>query len=1350
MIAHRGRVSRLALAFLLATGSVTILAPSTAQAMPHVVVNHTGDASDNNPGDGFCDTGGPTVDVAAACTLRAAIQEANASPLIDEIHFDIPVSDLGHAVAPFHFLIEPDSGLPAVSTSMTIDGTTQPGYTGRPVIVINGGDADGADGLLVTSGFSVIRGLNIQEFDDEGIELIGNSNVVVGNWIGVTVTGTSANGNDDGVLVRGSHNRIGGPGAEGNLISGNADDGVSLDDASHTRVVGNIIGLNAAGTSAIPNQGDGVAVQFGGTNNRVGPRNVISGNGLAGVWVNTARDTIVEGSLIGLNRAGTTAVPNLWDGVEVGSSTNRLLVRNNVISGNGVHGVDLHFGAIDVDIEDNRIGTNTGGSGPVPNLGDGIRADSDGVDIIDNLISGNDGDGIRLERTNSVVRGNKIGTDLAGSSAIANGESGIDTGSGTGGSLIGGTSPGDANVIAFNTEDGVSFRTHGSVDAAVLGNSIFGNGHLGIDISPDGQNTNDPGDPDIGPNQRINHPVIISAETAGATAYIDFTLDVTSGWHRVEFFTNPNGVDPSGFGEGEVFVDATHVNHPGGGAAAYTYTASLTPGEVLTATVTRCANTSCTAFAHTSEFSAARTVVIGNHAPSIDPIGGPFTVDELSPMGFTATVTDPDAADTHVFGLVGEPAGATITPGGVFTWTPSEVQGPGVYTFDVTVTDNGTPAPLTDTQPITITVNEINTAPVMADPGSHNVDELTPISFTVTAVDVDQPANSLTFTLGGEPAGATITPGGVFSWTPTEDQGPGSYTFDITVTDNGTPALADTRQVTINVAEINTQPTINNPGDQTDPEATTIDLPTGATDPDIPTNTLTYTATGLPPGLNIDPNTGQITGTITYDASFTSPHNTTITVTDDGNPNLADTANFAWTTPNTNRPPNLNPIGNHTTNELDPFTLNTTANDPDTQDTLTYSLNGQPTGATIDPNTGQITWTPSEVQGPGVYTFDVTVTDNGTPAPLTDTQPITITVNEINTAPVMADPGSHNVDELTPISFTVTAVDVDQPANSLTFTLGGEPAGATITPGGVFSWTPTEDQGPGSYTFDITVTDNGTPALADTRQVTINVAEINTQPTINNPGDQTDPEATTIDLPTGATDPDIPTNTLTYTATGLPPGLNIDPNTGQITGTITYDASFTSPHNTTITVTDDGNPNLADTANFTWTTPNTNRPPNLNPIGNHTTNELDPFTLNTTANDPDTQDTLTYSLNGQPTGATIDPNTGQITWTPSEVQGPGVYTFDVTVTDNGTPAPLTDTQPITITVNEINTPPVAVDDFATMDEDGEVDHRRPTERLRCRLQQFDDRRGDATRQRTRGCLGRQSHLHPWRQLPRCR
>ena len=108
-------------------------------------------------------------------------------------------------------------------------------------------------------------------------------------------------------------------------------------------------------------------------------------------------------------------------------------------------------------------------------------------------------------------------------------------------------------------------------------------------------------------------------------------------------------------------------------------------------------------------------------------------------MTFTATASDVDLPpDTLTFTLSGAPAGAVITSGGVFTWTPTEVQGPGVYVFDVVVTDDGTPN-LNDSETITVTVNEVNLAPVLDPVGDQTINEETLLTFTATASDVDLP-----------------------------------------------------------------------------------------------------------------------------------------------------------------------------------------------------------------------------------------------------------------------------------------------------------------------------------------------------------------------------------------------------------------------------------------------------------------------------------------------------------------------------------------------------------------------------------------------------------------------------------
>ena len=148
-----------------------------------------------------------------------------------------------------------------------------------------------------------------------------------------------------------------------------------------------------------------------------------------------------------------------------------------------------------------------------------------------------------------------------------------------------------------------------------------------------------------------------------------------------------------------------------------------------------------------SETRTITRVVIGNATPVLDAIGNQ-TIDEGSPLSFTATATDADLpANTLTFslengasGLV--PTGASITAGGVFTWTPTEVQGPGTFTFDVVVSD-GT---ATDSETLTVTVNEVNQAPAGTDK-TITINEDTPYTFTLADfgfIDLlDSPANSL-------------------------------------------------------------------------------------------------------------------------------------------------------------------------------------------------------------------------------------------------------------------------------------------------------------------------------------------------------------------------------------------------------------------------------------------------------------------------------------------------------------------------------------------------------------------------------------------------------------------------------
>jgi len=245
-----------------------------------------------------------------------------------------------------------------------------------------------------------------------------------------------------------------------------------------------------------------------------------------------------------------------------------------------------------------------------------------------------------------------------------------------------------------------------------------------------------------------------------------------------------------------------------------------------------------------------------NDAPVLEPLGD-REVDEGKTLSFTAAATDVDVpAEPHTFSLVaGAPAGAAIAAGGLFSWTPAESQGPGSFAITIRVTDDGDPA-LYDEDTFTVTVNETNLAPVLDAIGDRVVDELTELSFTATATDADLPANGLTFSLMGAPDGASIDADtGLFTWTPGEAQGPGSYRFEVVVTDDGAGALSDAGTLAVTMNEVNLAPVLDPIGGRTVSEGELLSFTIGATDADLPANALTFSADGLPSGASFDPST---------------------------------------------------------------------------------------------------------------------------------------------------------------------------------------------------------------------------------------------------------------------------------------------------------------------------------------------------------------------------------------------------------------------------------------------------------------------------------------------------------------
>ena len=228
--------------------------------------------------------------------------------------------------------------------------------------------------------------------------------------------------------------------------------------------------------------------------------------------------------------------------------------------------------------------------------------------------------------------------------------------------------------------------------------------------------------------------------------------------------------------------------------------------------------------------------------------------------------------------------------------------GPGSVPVTIRVSD-GTAAAETS---FTVTVTESNSAPVLAPIANRSVAELTLLTVTAAATDADLPAQALLYSLVAAPAGATINPTtGVFTWTPAEGDGPGSFPVTIRVTDSAT-ATAETG-FTITVTESNTAPALAPIANQTVGEGTLLTVAAAATDADLPAQALTFSLVTAPSGASVNPATGVFSWTPgENDGPATIP--VTIRVTDSASA-TAETA-FSITVTESNTTPVLAPIGN--------------------------------------------------------------------------------------------------------------------------------------------------------------------------------------------------------------------------------------------------------------------------------------------------------------------------------------------------------------------------------------------------------------------------------------------------------
>jgi len=372
----------------------------------------------------------------------------------------------------------------------------------------------------------------------------------------IEINGSGAGAGASGFTV----NAPGGSATIRHLVVDNFDlSGIFLQGGS-TLVAGNYIGLESDGDTLAGNNSSstsyhgGIRIVSGG--NTIGgtsstDRNVISGNTLAGIVINgvAATGNQVLGNYIGLDAGGTQDRGNITDG----------------------EGIELQLA------DSNTIGGTSAGAR--------------------NVISGNASDGMEIDGSSfNVIQGNYIGTDYTGTVAIPNDRDGIDINSdlatGSTGNIVGGTVPGAGNLIMGNTLNGVELRDDtvvgSTTDNSILGNIIYGNGQLGIDLEPVGVTPNDAGDGDTGVNGLQNFPVITAVVSGGVSTTVTGTLNsYANTTFFLEFYSTSNP-DPLGNGEGEAFMGTTTVTTDGTGDASFTvnFGTGLTPGTYVTATAT--------------------------------------------------------------------------------------------------------------------------------------------------------------------------------------------------------------------------------------------------------------------------------------------------------------------------------------------------------------------------------------------------------------------------------------------------------------------------------------------------------------------------------------------------------------------------------------------------------------------------------------------------------------------------------------------------------------------------------------------------------------------------------------------
>jgi PKD domain-containing protein/cadherin-like protein/Big-like domain-containing protein len=662
-----------------------------------------------------------------------------------------------------------------------------------------------------------------------------------------------------------------------------------------------------------------------------------------------------------------------------------------------------------------------------------------------------------------------------------------------------------------------------------------------------------------------------------------------------------------------------------------------------------------------------------NSPPALDPIANmTIGVGGCAPSSSDQAIraTDPDG-QTITFTSTGpsfmtvtsNPQVGNVRTGNIHLTSPTSASGP--VTASVTATDG---VGGSDTKSFTIQVAVVNQPPVLNQPA--NMIVFAPNTADQAISGADPCGAPLTFFKSSGPSFMTVTTssattGNIHLAPGFSDQG--TFTATVQAT-NG--SLSDSKSFTITVGHTDSPPALTQPANMTVSEGATANQAITARDAEA--DPITFSVVSGPAFMTLTQN-AQVgdtrTGNINLAPAFSDAgtYGATIRVTD--TTGASDSKSFTVTVNDVNRQPVLAQPANMVVNEGSTANQTLTASDPD-GNTITFSkVSGPPyvTVATITSSTGNVNLAPgfSDMGTAGVM---VRATDNGSPN-LSDTKSFTITVNDVNRGPLLAQPANMSVASGSIANQTLTATDAD--GNAVTFSKVSGPTYVTVTTTSPGTGTATGNVSVapgfsdcGTATVVVRATDNGSPSLSNDKSFALTVNLVCRGPVLNQPANMTVIEGATADqVITGASPDGDP---LTFSKVSGPLFVAVT-TTSSTSGNIHVAPGFTDAGTSTVTVQASdftGCCGGSDSKSFTiFVLPAGNRCPTAAPGGPYSGLAGGPVNFDGTASSDPDGDPLTYAWDFDASdGITVDA-VGSVAGHTYSVAG--TFTVTLTVMDNG-------------------------------------------------------------------------------------